>query len=1080
MSTEQTQGTDATEITPVDSEEGHRRFPRQGDPDLDFATQKNEAARFFAAFGAAKVSLSALTPRRDNPYAMKRVSQRSLNYFGEHTELAHWCVETNASNGSGLYVSPNVHCDARDADNGELKKADIAFVQHFQLDIDPDVGKGGEFEGRYYAAKDHLHTVVVPKLLALACPPTIIINTGNGISAFWNTAEAYEIPPGGQTREDAIARFEGINAKLIKLFSGDRACKDITHLMRCPGSFNHPTQKKLEKGYPGVSWYSYMLHCDPSQGYTVEQMEDMLSGVEVVYEPRTYDEAAGGAGGARGGAGGVDPDSPLDMSPLTQEEAVEVERRYSEAKAQDPKLQKLASGNIEDVLREEDGSVIDTSNSSYRFHFAERIRKWGFEEKEYYHLMTCIESHVLEGREGGIDWVRINRQLAREWNKQSPEIGAPSLLQTRERLVEGMAAAGPAPVTPEMVARERVVQEAAEVAHFAVLAAEQEDADRIAAQVKAKGEMEQFVEELKKAPEGREQDMLQALLVRMARSEILARDVTTILNSIFEIESLYIKKRVDLDADYKTEKDAWKKIQRINAQVRKSQEKSGEKTYDDSDNGDEYKAKNDTVVARLDVVLRTTFPELLGVRTLLLCQEVWYQYYQDTGLWEQTEEAVVKQQLYHCFKKMYTIAKPTDGGPAKKEYVNLTGPTVSDVRLRLEDHSVLPGELDSYRWLGSPAEAPDMSETLIVKNGMLNVRTLDLTPNTPLLLTVKRTTAPWVPDSRCPEWDRFTRDIFTHDDGAVDTEQLQLYKEILGCCVMGDVSYQKAFIITGPTRSGKGATIKILNALLADDTGGLSISDFGKDFGLETAKGKRLFIVADARNSQTADLQLAAERILNLTGGDKMNINVKSHHHVNSVCRANLLICSNLTPTFSDDSGVLANRFIFVSTLQSFLGREDRTLAERVIANELSGVLAWCVDGYRSLRRRGSFYETAHSIEERAEMTRATAPVADWFDENVTTCPVGEPFGIKEFYSNYVQWCMDEHKEPFSISRWGIAFNAKLRSKKVSAVKSRMQAVTPGGRRAWGYKGVQLKVWGNPGVPPAIDGKGSVVPMNRG
>jgi putative DNA primase/helicase len=65
------------------------------------------------------------------------------------------------------------------------------------------------------------------------------------------------------------------------------------------------------------------------------------------------------------------------------------------------------------------------------------------------------------------------------------------------------------------------------------------------------------------------------------------------------------------------------------------------------------------------------------------------------------------------------------------------------------------------------------------------------------------------------------------------------------------------------------------------------------------------------------------------------------------------LVISNEVPAFFDQSGALASRFIVLRLTQSFFGREDRGLEDRLRA-ELPGILLWALAGLDRSARTGS------------------------------------------------------------------------------------------------------------------------------
>ena len=55
-------------------------------------------------------------------------------------------------------------------------------------------------------------------------------------------------------------------------------------------------------------------------------------------------------------------------------------------------------------------------------------------------------------------------------------------------------------------------------------------------------------------------------------------------------------------------------------------------------------------------------------------------------------------------------------------------------------------------------------------------------------------------------------------------------------------------------------------------------------------------------------------------------------------------------------SGALASRFIVMPLTNSFYGREDLGLTDRLLG-ELSAILSWAISGWQRLRERGYFVQ---------------------------------------------------------------------------------------------------------------------------
>lgn len=75
-------------------------------------------------------------------------------------------------------------------------------------------------------------TIALSRLAEMRCPPSVAIDSGNGLHVYWLLKEAIEATP------DAIADFENLLHLIVHVVGGDAACVDASRLMRTPGSHN--------------------------------------------------------------------------------------------------------------------------------------------------------------------------------------------------------------------------------------------------------------------------------------------------------------------------------------------------------------------------------------------------------------------------------------------------------------------------------------------------------------------------------------------------------------------------------------------------------------------------------------------------------------------------------------------------------------------------------------------------------------------------------------------------------------------------------------------------------------------------
>ena len=143
-------------------------------------------------------------------------------WFGNDLLAATSWAVTESEAGRNVYWTVN---RVTESCNKKPTKAEIVGVRFAHIDIDPPKGGG---------LLDKLQTHV--ELLSLAAPPTLIIDSGGGLQAFWRLSGPA-----------SVAEVEAVNRSLAERLGGDN-CQNIDRLMRLPGTVNYPNIKKKAAG----------------------------------------------------------------------------------------------------------------------------------------------------------------------------------------------------------------------------------------------------------------------------------------------------------------------------------------------------------------------------------------------------------------------------------------------------------------------------------------------------------------------------------------------------------------------------------------------------------------------------------------------------------------------------------------------------------------------------------------------------------------------------------------------------------------------------------------------------------------
>jgi putative DNA primase/helicase len=311
--------------------------------------------------------------------------------------------------------------------------------------------------------------------------------------------------------------------------------------------------------------------------------------------------------------------------------------------------------------------------------------------------------------------------------------------------------------------------------------------------------------------------------------------------------------------------------------------------------------------------------------------------------WLGVDEVALRARLYEFLDR---CRREAAGGGLCSVTPNVA--MVSGLLDALRAAAHLDEKVEPPPWLDG-AGGPSAYEIIACVNGLLHLPTSTLTPHTPSFFT--HNAIDYAYDRNAPEprqWLAFLHQLWPDDLEAIATLQ-----EIFGYILTAETSQQKAFLLIGPKRSGKGTIARVLTKLIGPhNCVAPTLAGLGTNFGLAPLIGKRLAIISDARLSGRADQHAIAERLLSITGEDALTIDRKYAPAWTGQLCSRFLILSNELPRLADVSGALAGRFILLLLTETFYGREDLGLTGKLLT-ELPGILNWAVAGWRRLRNVG-------------------------------------------------------------------------------------------------------------------------------
>ncbi len=331
---------------------------------------------------------------------------------------------------------------------------------------------------------------------------------------------------------------------------------------------------------------------------------------------------------------------------------------------------------------------------------------------------------------------------------------------------------------------------------------------------------------------------------------------------------------------------------------------------------------------------------------------------------------------------------------------------IETVQHALTAEAQIAGVKAAPAWLKPRPDDMPADEVIAFANGLLHVKPRTFIPRTRSFFTLNSVGFSYDPHAEEPtEWLKFLGQLWPDDPESTATLQ-----ELFGLALTGDTSFQKLFLLVGPKRSGKGTVARVLTALVgSENVTAPTLNGIGQHFGLESLIAKTFAVISDARLSARTDLGAVVENLLRISGEDTISVPRKHRSDWTAKLSTRFLIISNELPAFVDQSGALASRFVVLRLTQSFFGREDRALTQRLL-EELPGILLWSLDGLDRLQERGHFLQPKASLDMVKQLEDLGSPIKAFVADRCVLAP-GATVTSDSLFFEWSQWVNDQGRD---------------------------------------------------------------------
>lgn len=427
----------------------------------------------------------------------------------------------------------------------------------------------------------------------------------------------------------------------------------------------------------------------------------------------------------------------------------------------------------------------------------------------------------------------------------------------------------------------------------------------------------------------------------------------------------------------------------------------------------------------------------LGALTLRYWRGGWWAW--NAGAWREESKDVIRARLYNF----------TDAAVYERDDETISWlPNIRRVNDLLDALKVVcetPASVAAPCWL-----VHRKTGTIVAcENGLLDLKTRTLIEHTPHYFNTSVLPFAFDPDATSPVWDQFMLDLWGDDE-----EPPNALEEVIGCAVAGKLDQQRILVLVGPPRAGKSLITAVFSALLGDDNVAwprlVGLTD---DKTLSSLIGKSACIIADMRATSGKTPEIA-EVLLMLSGQDRFTIDRKYKEAWTGALPVQVVIVSNEMPTLRDASGALPARYLPLLLTETWLGREDRSLRQRLLG-ELPGILNHALDGLAAVEKTGRLTVPQSSEEAMLELSDMANPMSVFAAERLEVMPRNGDRSdyivtVDELLTQYNEWAVKEREEPITKPMLGKRLRAAL------PLVKRSQPQGADGARTTAYTGVRL------------------------
>jgi P4 family phage/plasmid primase-like protien len=345
-------------------------------------------------------------------------------------------------------------------------------------------------------------------------------------------------------------------------------------------------------------------------------------------------------------------------------------------------------------------------------------------------------------------------------------------------------------------------------------------------------------------------------------------------------------------------------------------------------------------------------------------------------------------------------------------------------------------------WSLRPISAFECNQHVFnVSNGILDLDTYELMNHSPEWLLMSKSPAKYDSEAECPKFLEFL-------DQSLEQKYHPLIKEYIGYILWPQYHIHKSFMFLGPKRTGKSTLMRVIEAVVGQSScSHVSLQDLMENrFMRARLFGKKLNSYGDLPATPLKDAGI----FKNVTGEDTIDAENKFEHPFSFKNSAKILFSANRLPKLRVPDDAFYGRWVIVPFENSFFGREDPDLTEKLTTQEeLSGIFNLGLGGLKRLRENG--WRFTYEDDGGAVYRRKSNPLIGFLEDRCEAS--SESYVVKaDLIKAYNEYVKELGFPPASSNK---AFGKEIMDQTITPVVTSYPKVNDRQVEAW--RGIKMK-----------------------